>query len=197
MYIQETPACTTVDVDTDASRGGGRGRDIIGKTNLEAAEALAGELRRRNLSGNIVVDFIRDRDRDAGKALLDGLTAFTSDDPVPVDILGFTRLGLVELVRRRRSASLADVLLDRSTGVASILPSTETLAYRTLRHVLRAAHEAPGRKLEVRAHRSVIDLLQGNLRPALDAVYGRVGVEVRLTGDDAIAQDKLDVFSAA
>jgi len=100
-----------VDVDS-ASAGGRQGRaprrpvDV----NLEAAPAIAHQLRLRNIAGAVVVDFITMRsayDRDKVQAALaDALR----DDPVPTQLYGFTRLGLFELTRARRGATLAGQL---------------------------------------------------------------------------------------
>ena len=100
-----------VDVDS-ASAGGRQGRaprrpvDV----NLEAAPAIAHQLRLRNIAGAVVIDFITMRsayDRDKVQA---ALAEALRDDPVPTQLYGFTRLGLFELTRARRGATLAGQL---------------------------------------------------------------------------------------
>jgi ribonuclease E/ribonuclease G len=97
-----------VDVDS-ASAGGRQGRaprrsvDV----NLEAAPAIAQQLRLRNIAGAVVIDFVNMRssyDRDKVQAVLAEALA---DDPVPTQLFGFTRLGHFELTRARRGATLA------------------------------------------------------------------------------------------
>jgi len=97
-----------IDIDS-ASAGGRQGRaprrpvDV----NLEAVPAVAEQLRLRNLAGAIVIDFVTMRstyDRDKVQA---ALAEALADDPVPTQIYGFTRLGLFELTRARRGATLA------------------------------------------------------------------------------------------
>jgi ribonuclease G len=99
---------TAIDVDS-ATAGGRQGRaprrpvDV----NLEAVPAIAQQLRLRSLGGAIVIDFVTMRsayDRDKVQA---ALAAALADDPVPTQIYGFTRLGLFELTRARRGATLA------------------------------------------------------------------------------------------
>jgi ribonuclease E/ribonuclease G len=99
---------TVVDVDS-AAAGGRQGRaprrpvDV----NLEAAPAIAQQLRLRNLAGAVVIDFVTMRssyDRDKVQA---ALAAALADDPVPTQLYGFTRLGLFELTRARRGNGLA------------------------------------------------------------------------------------------
>ncbi len=104
------PGETLVAIDVDSAGAGGRqGRaprrpvDI----NLEAAPAIAQQLRLRNLGGPVIIDFVTMRsayDRDKVQAVLAEALA---DDPVPSQLYGFTRLGLFELTRARRGATLA------------------------------------------------------------------------------------------
>ena len=193
LHIHETPACITVDVDTAgaASRSGKKGKALIRETNEEAAVVLARELRLRNLSGNIVVDFIRDGDREAGRALLETLEQATSGDPVPVKVEGFTRLGMVEVQRRRRGRSLSDSLLVQ--GGADKTP--ETLAYEALRRLIHVSLATPGRELTVKAQPAVISLLSTPLKAALDDVKERAGVPVALEPDETMPQGLVDVYS--
>jgi ribonuclease G len=99
---------TAIDVDS-AGAGGRQGRAPRRpvEVNLEAAPAIAQQLRLRNLAGAVVIDFINMRsayDRDKVQA---SLAEALKDDPVPTQIYGFTRLGLFELTRARRGPTLA------------------------------------------------------------------------------------------
>jgi ribonuclease G len=108
-----------VDVDS-AGAGGRQGRAPrrAVEVNLEAAPAIAQQLRLRNISGNVVVDFVTMRsayDRDKVQA---ALAEALADDAAPVQLYGFTRLGLFELTRARRGPTLAAQLeaLERGDG---------------------------------------------------------------------------------
>ncbi|WIM12577.1 ribonuclease E/G [Enhydrobacter sp.] len=115
------PGETLVAIDVDSAGAGGRqGRaprrpvDV----NLEAAPAIAQQLRLRNLGGPVIIDFVTMRsayDRDKVQA---ALAEALADDPVPSQLYGFTRLGLFELTRARRGATLAAQLeaLQQATG---------------------------------------------------------------------------------
>lgn len=104
------PGETLIAVDVDSGSAGGRqGRaprrpvDV----NLEAAPAIAQQLRLRNLAGAVVIDFVTMRssyDRDKVQA---ALAEAMADDPVPTQLYGFTRMGHFELTRARRGATLA------------------------------------------------------------------------------------------
>ncbi|WP_422002431.1 ribonuclease E/G [Reyranella sp.] len=104
------PGETLIAVDVDSGSAGGRQgrapRRAV-EVNLEAAPAIAQQLRLRNLAGAVVVDFVTMRssyDRDKVQA---ALAEALAEDPVPTQIYGFTRLGHFELTRARRGATLA------------------------------------------------------------------------------------------
>ncbi len=80
--------------------------------NLAAADAIARQMRLRNLGGAIVIDFVGLDDRGARERLRAGLARAIAADPARPDILGWTRLGHLELVRPRRIRPLAEVLLE-------------------------------------------------------------------------------------
>jgi Rne/Rng family ribonuclease len=104
------PGETLTAIDVDSAEAGGRQgraprRPV--EVNLEAAPAIAQQLRLRNLAGAVVIDFVTMRsayDRDKVQA---ALAEALKDDPVPTQIYGFTRLGHFELTRARRGATLA------------------------------------------------------------------------------------------
>ena len=201
LHIHETPACVTIDVDTDsaASSHAGKARDLIRHTNAEAADALMHALRLRNLSGLIVVDFICDGDRDAGRSLLEQLSAAASNDPYPIEVAGFTRSGLVEMTRRRRSTSLPDMLMDRTasdSGSPDRGKSVETMAYDALRRLHHGALATPGKPLSICASADVIALLQGGLGAALREMKASVGVAVTLEIAPGMRHDMMDVYSS-
>jgi ribonuclease E/ribonuclease G len=104
------PGETLLAIDVDSAGAGGRQgrapRRAV-EVNLEAAPAIAQQLRLRNLGGAVVIDFVTMRsayDRDKVQA---ALAEALADDPVPTQLYGFTRLGLFELTRARRGATLA------------------------------------------------------------------------------------------
>lgn len=104
------PGETLIAIDVDSATAGGRQgraprRPV--EVNLEAAPAIAQQLRLRNLAGAIVIDFVTMRssyDRDKVQA---ALAAALAEDPVPTQLYGFTRLGHFELTRARRGPTLA------------------------------------------------------------------------------------------
>ena len=106
LIIEETHALCAIDVDG----GGATGSASSLRVNLEAAEAIARQLRLRAIGGVIVIDFLRLGKRDHRRRVIAALAAALADDREAVAPEGFSRLGLVEMRRRRRRPSLAEIL---------------------------------------------------------------------------------------
>ena len=101
LVIEETEALTVVDVNTGKYTGERSLQGTVLRTNLEAAGEIARQLRLRNLGGIIVIDFI-DMDAEADRQqVLATLETYCLKDKLKCDILGFTRLGLVEMTRKK------------------------------------------------------------------------------------------------
>src|SRR6185437_15786418 len=97
LIIDQTEAMTTIDVNTGGYVGGRNFDDTIFKTNLEAAHAIARQLRLRNLGGIIILDFIDMENIEHRNAVLAELKKTLSRDRTKVSISNFSVLGLVEM----------------------------------------------------------------------------------------------------
>ena len=193
LHITETPACITVDVDTGLSDRI-KGRKFVRDTNLEAAQMLARQIRLRNLGGKIIVDFVRNKNRKDGQILIDTLKVELSSDENSTSVLGFTKLGLLELLRSRRSMSLNDLMLEHETFGALRKRNFMTIAYEVLRQIDKTARFYPGRPITVRAHCRVKDILNNDLRGDLNKAIEKIGIPILLTDDDNISQDTIEVY---
>ena len=112
LIIDQTEALTTVDVNTGGFVGGRNFDDTIFKTNLEAAQVAARQLRLRNLGGIIIVDFIDMDNEEHKNAVLNEFRKALARDRTRMTVNGFTQLGLVEMTRKRTRESLAHVLCE-------------------------------------------------------------------------------------
>jgi ribonuclease G len=112
LIVDQTEAMTTIDVNTGGFVGGRNFADTIFKTNLEAAHAIARQLRLRNLGGIIILDFIDMENTEHRNAVLLELKKTLSRDRTKVSVSGFSALGLVEMTRKRTRESLAHILCE-------------------------------------------------------------------------------------
>lgn len=111
LIIQPTEALTVIDVNSGKSMAKKHVQEHYLKVNLEAAEEIARQLRLRNISGIIVVDFIDITSEEAKGQLMETLRRYTRQDPVPVQVVDMTKLNLVELTRKKVKKSLREQLM--------------------------------------------------------------------------------------
>jgi Rne/Rng family ribonuclease len=175
IRIAETPALVAIDVDAGTHRlGAGEATSLA--VNLEAADAIVREVRRRELSGHIVIDFIAMRRSQSRIKLLEALRAALAGDRLETQVAGYTPLGKVELSRRRARPSLRGRLSSACpacTGSGRVL-APEPAARRALRAALHALSGAAGAAGLVAAP-PVAAALRGPAADALAVVEARLG----------------------
>lgn len=110
LVIEPTEAMTVIDVNSGKAIKGKNSGEIRYKLNLEAAQEIGRQLRLRNISGIILVDFISMKSEDCNKKLLAELKNFTHGDAVPVQVVDITGLGLVEMTRKKIRKPLHEVI---------------------------------------------------------------------------------------
>jgi len=192
IIISETAALCAIDVNIGAGAEKGAFEDAALAVNLEAADEIARQIRLRNLSGLIIIDFVAMKRRESGAMVLDRLRKATATDSCPVYVVGFTNLGLVEMTRPRRRDSLSHSLGGRcpSCAGAGYVKSPLTVAHEALRAAGREAMAHPGAGLEVRAAAEVIETLNGRAKSARKEAEDRLGRPLRLVIDAALAPDR-------
>lgn len=110
LIIEQTECLTTIDVNSAKSGQGQNAEEGLLHINLEAAKEAAAQLRLRNLSGIIIVDFINMSSKEAVDTLLQSLREYVRKDSVPVRVVDMTPLGLVEITRKKVMKSLKEQL---------------------------------------------------------------------------------------
>lgn len=108
LLIQPTEALTVIDVNSGKSVAKKSPQEHYLKVNLEAAEEIAHQLRLRNISGIVVVDFIDLKAKADQDRLMERMEELARQDPVPVQVVDLTKLNLMELTRRKARRSLAE-----------------------------------------------------------------------------------------
>jgi ribonuclease G len=160
LILDQTEALTTVDVNTGGFVGGRNFDDTIFKTNLEAAQAIARQLRLRNLGGIIIVDFIDMDNEEHQAAVLAEFKKALARDRTRMTLNGFSPLGLVEMTRKRTRESLAHILCEpcpTCQGRGEV-KTAKTVCYEILREILRSARQFNAREYRILASQEVIDL---------------------------------------
>ena len=105
LYIEQTKACVTIDVDSASVKEGSNPFEL----NNEAAHEIAHQIRLKNLSGKIIIDFAGLKDYEYMRPVMDILSSDLADDPCRGRVLGLSKAGNIEILRQRRRPSLLDL----------------------------------------------------------------------------------------
>jgi len=195
LIIDQTEAMTTIDVNTGGFVGVRNFDDTIFKTNLEAAQTIARQLRLRNLGGIIIVDFIDMENEDHKSAVLAEFNKALARDHTRLTVNGFTALGLVEMTRKRTRESLAHVLCEEcpTCGGRGEVKTARTVCYEILRELLREARQFNAREYRVLGCPSVIDLFLDEESQNLAMLSDFIGKPISLQAEPSYAQEQYDI----
>ncbi len=195
LIFDQTEAMTTIDVNTGGFVGARNFDDTIFKTNLEAAQTVARQLRLRNLGGIIIVDFIDMEDQEHKAVVLAEFNKALAHDRTRVTVSDFTQLGLVEMTRKRTRESLAQILCEPCPlcGGRGEIKTAQTVCYEILRELLREARLFVARELRVIAAPVVIDLFLEEEAQALTMLSDFIGRPVSLHAESGYTQEQFDI----
>ena len=195
LIVDQTEALTTVDVNTGGFVGARNFDETIFKTNLEAAQAIARQLRLRNLGGIIIVDFIDMVRDDHRESVLSEFRKQLARDRVKTTAGGFSQLGLVEMTRKRTRESLAHMLCEPCPTCEGkgIVKTDRSVAYDIFREILREARQFNPREFRVIASPKVIELLLDEESQHLAGLSEFIGKPVSLQSENAMGQEQYDI----
>jgi ribonuclease G len=195
LVIDQTEAMTTIDVNTGAFVGHRNLEETIFRTNLEAAVAIARQLRLRNLGGIIIIDFIDMEEPEHRRQVIQALERALADDHVKTNISSVSPLGLVEMTRKRTRESLEHLLCQPCPTCEGrgFVKTSETVCHEIFREIVRQARQFDCRQLMVLAHQDVIERLLDEESSALGELELVTGVPIRLQTEALYGVDQYDV----
>lgn len=195
LIIDQTEALTTVDVNTGGFVNGRSFDETVFKTNLEASQGIARQLRLRNLGGIIIIDYI-DMDNDLHReAVLSELRKALVPDRTRVTVNGFSALGLVEMTRKRTRESLAHILCEPCPMChgRGELKTAQTVCYEILRELLREARQFDAREFRILASQRVVDMFLDEESQSLALLEDFIGKPIRLQVESVYSQEQYDI----
>ncbi len=195
LMLDQTEAMTTIDVNTGAYVGHRTLEETIFRTNLEAAVAIARQLRLRNLGGIIILDFIDMEEEEHRRQVLTALEKALAGDHAKTHISSVSPLGLVEMTRKRTRESLEHMMCASCPTCEGrgFVKTTETVCYEIFREILRQARQFNFQELMVLAHQDVIERLLDEESAALAELEVHTGKPIRLQTEALYNQDQYDV----
>jgi len=195
LIIDQTEALTTVDVNTGGYVGARNFDDTIFKTNLEAAQAIARQLRLRNLGGIIIIDFIDMAREEHQAAVLAEFRKQLARDRTKITVSGFTQLGLVEMTRKRTRESLAHMLCEpcpTCEGKGQV-KTPRSVCYDILREILREARQFNPKEFRVIASAAVVEMLLDEESQHLAGLSDFIGKPISLQAETTGSPEAYDI----
>jgi len=195
LVFEQTEAMTTIDVNTGGYVGHRTLEETIYKTNLEAAQAIARQLRLRNLGGIIIIDFIDMQQQEHRRQVMRSLERALERDHVKTAVNEISPLGLVEMTRKRITESLERRLCvpcPLCEGKGSI-KSTETVCLEIFREIMRSSRQFEARKLMVVASTQVVERILDEQSATVAELEELIGKPIRFQREDQYNPEQYDV----
>jgi ribonuclease G len=195
LIIDQTEAMTTIDVNTGGYVGHRNLEETIFKTNLEAAQTIARQLRLRNLGGIIIVDFIDMLQDEHKRQVLRAFEKYLEKDHAKTHITEVSTLGLVEMTRKRIRESLEHILCEEcpTCGGRASLKTPETVCYEIFREIMRESRQFDAQQLLVLASQEVVDLLLDEESDSLAELEAFIGKPIKYQVEALYTQEQYDV----
>jgi ribonuclease G len=194
LVIDQTEAMTTIDVNTGKFVGHRNLEETIFKTNLEATQAIARQIRLRNLGGIIIVDFIDMIDAEHRRQVIRSLEKYLEKDHAKTYISDISQLGLVQMTRKRTRESLEQMLCEPCPlchGRGTI-KSPETICYEIFREIMREAKQFEAQQFLVYASQSVVELLIEESE-TVDQLEKFIGCNIKFQVENFYPQEQYDI----
>ncbi len=195
LMIDQTESMTTIDVNTGSYVGARNLDDTVFKTNLEAAQAIARQLRLRNLGGIIIIDFINMLSKDHQASVLHELNRNLERDHARTSVSEFSSLGLVEMTRKRTRESLAHITCEPCStcqGKGEV-KTAQTICYEILREIVRERRQFNPREFRIVAAPDVIDLFLEEENQFLAQLGDFISKPIKLQAEGSFRQEQYDI----
>ncbi|MCG6200341.1 ribonuclease G [Psychromonas antarctica] len=195
LIIDQTEAMTTVDINTGAFVGHRNLEETIFNTNIEATQAIARQLRLRNLGGIIILDFIDMKSTEHRRRVFTSLEQALAKDRVKTNINDFSPLGLIEMTRKRTQESLEHIFCSdcEQCNGRGYVKTVETVCYEVLREILRVNRAYDVERFVVYTAPAVAEALLGDESYSLGELILFMSKQVEIHAEPLYGQEQFDV----
>lgn len=195
LIIDQTESMTTIDVNTGGYVGKRNLEETIFKTNLEAAQAIARQLRLRNLGGIIIIDFIDMSVSEHRRQVLRALEKALERDHARTQVNEVSSLGLVEMTRKRTRESLEQVLCSECTVCdgRGMQKTLETVGFEVSREIVRQVRQFDIHSVTVLASAEIVEWFTEERSDDLAELEDFAGVPIRLQAEQYYTREHYDV----
>lgn len=195
IVFDQTEAMTTIDVNTGSFVGSRNLEETVFKTNLEAAQVIARQLRLRNLGGIIIIDFIDMEDPEHRRQVLTALEKYLERDYAKTSISDVSPLGLVQMTRKRTRESLEHILCETcpACGGRGMVKTSETVCLEIYREVMREVRQYNVQELMILAANPVVDMLLDEQAACVSELEALLHVRIRFRAEAEYTQEQFDI----
>ena len=197
LMIDQTEAMTTIDVNTGSYVGGRSLEDTVFKTNMEATQVIARQLRLRNLGGIIIIDFIDMQEAQHRQEVMAQFELMLERDHAKTKITQVSELGLVEMTRKRTRESLEHLLCESCPTCQGrgYVKTAESVCYEIFREIMRYARAYTSQTgFTVVAHPSVIDRLLTAEAAAVADLEHFIDRVIKFQVENLYTQEQYDII---
>ncbi|GAA0101194.1 Rne/Rng family ribonuclease [Paraclostridium bifermentans] len=196
LIIDKTEALTVIDVNTGKFTGNSNLEETIYQTNLEAAIEISKLLRIRDIAGIIIVDFIDMQKNEYKKNLLEVLSKETDKDRRKTNVMGMTKLGLVEIARRREKDSIDNYYLSKcfvcKTGES--IKSINRILDEIEKEVMRIKEHTSYRQVKIELNPYVSDEIDKNYKDKIDNISKKYNVKINIDKKAEIQHENMNII---
>ena len=196
LNIEQTEALVSIDVNTGKFVGKKSHDETVLKTNLEAVQEIAHQIRLRNCGGIIIIDLIDMRKESHRKKVYAALLDVLKKDRAKTNILPISSLGLVEMTRKRTRDTLARTMLEPCPHCAGLgrVKSVPTVCHEIARALDKAARKPPsGKTIGVRAHPKVAARLRSD-RGLMDRLKSAHGMSLQVRNGNGLPMERYEIL---
>lgn len=196
LIIEKTEALTVIDVNTGKFTGNLKLEDTVYQTNIEAAIEIARQLKLRDIGGIIIIDFIDMHKDKHKKELLKILDDEMSKDKRKYEVLGITRLGLVEVARRREKDSLAKYYLEecnecKNTG---FIKSINSVIDNIEKEIIRIKEHTTYKNITIKTSSYIYKEIKKNFEDIIEKISIKYNVLIKIEEDEKINSEKINII---
>lgn len=196
LIIEKTEALTVVDVNTGKFTGSGKLSETVYKTNLEAAVEIARQLKLRDIGGIIIIDFIDMSKKEYKDKVINILSEELHKDKRKSEVLGMTRLGLVEVARRREKESIDKYYLDECSycyGNASV-KSANYMLDKIEKEVFRVKHHTSYKEITIELNDKILNVVKNNFMEIIKKISEKYGIIIMLKDSKSLSFEEINII---
>ncbi|HHW49741.1 MAG TPA: ribonuclease E/G, partial [Clostridiaceae bacterium] len=195
LIIDRTEALTVIDVNTGKYTGKDNLESTVLRTNVEAAEEIARQLRLRDIGGIIIIDFIDMRDSEHQKIVLDTLKCALKRDRAKTTVVGMTGLGLIEMTRKKVNQELSSIMnadCHFCGGTGKVL-SYESIARIIEKRIGQYSARTNSKSITVEVNPAILLPLKGSNNENLTRMEEAYGKKIQLKPSDNLKYDEVKI----